>query len=54
MTKIPQVQSMEYFFHLKLHPNDSKVHVVGVAGLLFWQGKKTKYIPYELSDKVID
>ena len=44
----------QYFFHLKPHPNDSKVDVVGGAGLLFWQGKKTKYIPYELSDKVID
>ena len=50
----PHFDLFQYFFHLKLHPNDSKVHVVGVAGLLFWQGKKTKYIPYELSDKVID
>ena len=30
------------------------VDVVGGAGLQFRQGKKTKYIPYELSDKVID
>ena len=44
----------QYFFHLKPHPNDSKVDVVGVAGSQFRQGKKTKYIPYELSDKVID
>jgi hypothetical protein len=27
---------------------------VGGAGLQFRQGKKTKYIPYESSDKVID
>ena len=27
---------------------------LGGAGLQFRQGKKTKYIPYELSDKVID
>ena len=30
------------------------VDVVGGAGLQFRQGKKTKYIPYESSDKVID
>ena len=38
----------------KPHHNDSKVDVVGVARSQFRQGKKTKYIPYELSDKVID
>jgi len=42
------------FFHLKPHPNESKVDVVGGAGLQFRQGRKNKYIPYELSDKVID
>jgi len=30
------------------------VDVVGGAGLQFRQGRKNKYIPYELSDKVID
>ena len=38
----------------KPHPNDSKVDVVGGAGLQFRQGKKPKYIPYEMSDQVID
>jgi len=28
--------------------------IVGGAGLQFRQGEKPKYIPYELSDKVID
>ena len=28
--------------------------VVGEAGLQFCQGRKPKYIPYDLSDKVID
>ena len=42
------------FFHLKPHPNDSKVDVVGGAGLQFRQGRKPKYMPYDLSDKVID
>ena len=39
---------------MKPHPNDSKVDVVGGAGLQFRQGRKSKYIPYDLSDKVID
>ena len=50
----PHFDLFQYFFHLKPHPNDSKVDVVGGAGLQFRQGEKTKYIPYELSDKVID
>ena len=43
-----------YFFHLKPHPNDSEIEVVGGAGLQFRQGRKPEYIPYELSDMVID
>ena len=50
----PHFDMFQYFFHLKPHPNDSKIEVVGGAGLQFCQGKKPKYIPYELSDKVID
>ena len=50
----PHFDLFQYFFHLKPHLNDSKVDVVGGAGLQFRQGKKPKYIPYELSDKVID
>jgi len=50
----PHFDLFQYFFYLKLHPNNSKVDVVGGAGLQFRQGKKPKYIPYELSDKVID
>jgi len=50
----PHFDLFQYFFHLKPHPNESKVDVVGGAGLQFHQGRKPKYIPYELSDKVID
>ena len=50
----PHFNLFQYFFHLKPHPNDSEIEVVGGAGLQFRQGKKPKYIPYELSDKVID
>ena len=50
----PHFDLFQYFFHLKPHPNESKVDVVGGAGLQFRQGRKTKYIPYESSDKVID
>ena len=50
----PHFDLFQYFFHLKPHPNDSKVDVVGGAGLQFLQGKKPRYIPYKLSDKVID
>ena len=50
----PHFHLFQYFFHLKPHPNDSTIDVVGGAGLQFRQGKKLKYIPYELSDKVIE
>jgi len=50
----PHFNLFQYFFHLKSHPNDFRVDVVGGASLQFRQGKKTQYIPYELSDKVID
>ena len=50
----PHFDLFQYFFHLKPHPNDSGVDVVGGAGLQFRQGKKPRYIPYELSDNVID
>ena len=50
----PHFDLFQYFFHLKPHPNEAKVDVVGGAGLQFRQGRKFKYIPYDLSDKVID
>ena len=50
----PHFDIFQYFFHLKPQPSKSKIDVVGGAGLQFLQGKKTKYISYELSDKVID
>ena len=50
----PHFDPFQYFFHLKPHPNDSRLDVVGGAGLQFRQGRKPKYIPYDLSDKVID
>ena len=50
----PHFDLFQYFFHLKPHPNESKIDVVGAAGLQFRQGKKPEYISYDLSDKVID
>ena len=50
----PYFDLFRYFFHLKPHPNDSRVEVVGGFGLQFRQGKKPQYFPYKLSDKVID
>ena len=50
----PHFDLFQYFFHLKPQPSDSKIDVVGGAGLQFRQGKKPQYIPDELSDKVID
>ena len=50
----PHFDLFQYFFHLKLQPSDSKVDVVGGAGMQFCQGKKSQYIPYELTDKVIN
>jgi len=50
----PHFDLCQYFFHLKLQPSDSKVDVVGGAGMQFRQGKKLLYIPYELTDKVIN
>ena len=50
----PHFDLFQYFFHLKPQPSKSKIDVVGGAGLQFRQGRKPKYIPYELSDKVID
>ena len=50
----PHFDLFQYFFHLKPHSNDSKIDVVGGAGLQFRQGKQPKYIPYDLSDKVVD
>ena len=50
----PHFDLFQHFFHLKPHPNESKIDVVVGAGLQFRQGKKPQYISYELSDKVID
>ena len=36
----PQFDLFQYFFHLKPHPNEAKVDVVGGAGLQFRQGRK--------------
>ena len=50
----PHFDLFQYFFRLKPQPSESKIDVVGGAGLQFRQGKKPQYISYELSDKVID
>jgi hypothetical protein len=50
----PHFDLFQYFFHLEPHPNESKIDVVVGAGLQFCPGKKPEYIPYDLSDKVIN
>src|SRR6185369_9776830 len=50
----PHFDLLQYLFHLRPQPKDTKIDVVGGAGLQLRQGVKSKYIPYQLSDKVID
>jgi hypothetical protein len=50
----PHFDLFKLLFHLKPHPSESEVDVVGGAGLQLRQGVGPKYIPYKMSDKVID
>ena len=43
-----------FLFHLKPQPDSYVLDVVGGAGLQLRQGKDKVYIPYKLSNKVID
>ena len=41
----PHIDLFQYFFHLKPHPKESKVDVVGGAGLQFRQGENLSISP---------
>ena len=50
----PHFELFRYLFHLKLQPNRFVLDVVGGAGLQLRQRKDRVYIPYDLSNKVIE
>ena len=50
----PHFELFRFLFHLKLQPDSYILDVVGSAGLQLRQGKDKVYIPYKLSNKVID
>ena len=50
----PHFELFHHIFHLKPHPNSTKLDVVGGAGIQLRQGMDEVYIPYKLSTKVID
>ena len=47
-------RTLSLFFHLKPQPNRFVLDVVGGAGLQLRQRKDRVYIPYDLSNKVIE
>ena len=44
----PHFELFHHIFHLKPHPNSTKLDVVGGAGIQLRQGKDEVYIPYKL------
>ena len=50
----PHFEFFQFHFHLKPQPDSYDLDVVGGAGLQLRQGKDKVYIPYKLSNKVID
>ena len=50
----PHFELFRFLFDLKLQPDSYILDVVGGAGLQLRQGKNKVYIPYKLSNKVID
>ena len=44
----------QYLFHLKPQPNSTKLDVVSGVGIKLRQGMNKVYIPYKLSQKVVD
>ena len=50
----PHFDLFQYLFHLKPQPSNTKLDVVGGAGLQLHQGVGPKYIPYKMTAKVID
>ena len=50
----PHFDLFRFLFHLKPQPDSYDLDVVGGAGLQLRHGKDKLYIPYKLSNKVID
>ena len=50
----PHFELFQFLFHHKPQPDSFVLDVVGGAGLQLRQGKDKVYIPYKLSNKVID
>ena len=50
----PHFKLFRFLFHLKPQLDSYKLDVVGGAGLQLRQGREKVYIPYKLSNKVID
>jgi hypothetical protein len=50
----PHFELFRFLFHLKLQPDSLVLDVVGDAGLQLKQRKDREYIPYSLSNKVIE
>jgi len=50
----PHFELFRFLFHLKLQPYSYILDVVGGAGLQLRQKKDRVYIPYSLSNKVIE
>ena len=50
----PHFELFRFLFHLKPQPNRFVLDVVGGAGLQLRQRKDIMYIPYDLSNKIIE
>jgi len=50
----PYFELFRFLFHLKPQPDSYDLDVVGGAGLQLRHGKDKVYIPYKLSNKIID
>ena len=50
----PHFDLFRHLFHLKPQPNSASLDVVGEAGIQLRQRMDRVYIPYKLSQKVID
>ena len=50
----PHFELFRHLFHLKHQPNSASLDVVGGAGIQLRQKMDRVYIPYKLSQKVID
>ena len=50
----PHFDLFRHLFHLKSQPNSTRLDVVGGVGIQLKQGMDKVYIPYKLSQKVVD